>query len=455
MLGKKGMRAPLVILAISVGVTGCSSLSQGSLDTLRAAIMGASLSVDESTLDPTAGYLLLSADDGELMMGRGADSDEGLEAWYGAGDELLSLRNGIIVNSLGMARNLVDVRWQGPLPWLRDLEATRLPVTYSRQIDRLPAHFNEVTEYLLKDEGEHKVSVWGQSLRLRRLQEHVVASNSASPMPGNTYWLAADGRLLLSRQWLAPDHEVFIQLRPQSPAATPAPVTPPVPVADGAASHLIVAVEPIRLGELLARYPLPQAWAPGSAWLVRGEELPQAQRKRGVLFDIDKALEGQVLPSVTGERLRRFRARLVDMPVTGRKPLPALNARWLQVNPKRDPLFNGSDRLLRVLRAPTQITVTGDVAQDCQLPVTPDLTVRQAVAGCTGARFLPDTVYLITPQGQVSRHDIALWNREPDLGVMPGGLIFVPFTGFARASGNAAADADLAAWLATQTGVMP
>ncbi|MEL0027761.1 MAG: capsule biosynthesis GfcC family protein, partial [Perlucidibaca sp.] len=153
----------------------------------------------------------------------------------------------------------------------------------------------------------------------------------------------------------------------------------------------------------------------------------------------------------TGARLALFREQLAAMPVTGRKPLPAKNVRWLQLNPRHDVLFNGGDRLLRPLYAPDSVQVLGDVPAPCQLPVAPDLRVREAVAAClSDRRLLPDEVYLIAPDMQVIRVETALWNRGDNPGLMPGARILVPFRGLAARSGNPAADTDLAAWLATQ-----
>lgn len=449
----KGIRVVLAALSLT-GLPACTPLSQGSLDTLKQAFQSTSLKVDESRLSPTSAYLLLRAPDTELVMGRGF-SDQGLETWYGAGEELLTLQQGLLVDSLGMTRNLAGVRWLAANPFAAPLDWQTLPLTYSRQIDRLPEHFNEVTEYRLEDRGAHRIKAWKREIDTRRLQEVVVRSNAAQPLPGNTYWLAANGELVQSRQWLAPDYEVIIQPRPQNPAPVPAAVTEPSAVESGSDRHMVVAMAPERLNVLLRNHPLPQAWLPGAAWLVRQQEMPQHQLKRGVLYDIDKALaetdKGKsTLSPAASERLKVFRARLAEMPVTGRKSLPPLNARWLQANPQRDPLFNGGDRLVRPLQRPAHVQVLGDVPQDCFLPVTPDLTVRQAVTQCINARFLPDTVFRIDPDGRVTRVEVALWNRGEERGVMTGSRIFVPFAGQANVSGNAQADVDLARWLATQ-----
>ncbi len=449
MTAMKGIRAVLAVLPLLLGVTACSSLSQGSIEALRLAFAGTAVKLDESALDPASAYLVLQANDGELIMGRGF-SDQGLETWYGAGQELLSLRHGVVAGSLGMTRNLADVQWLGVFPWLQGISPQALPVTYSRHIDRLPAHFNEVTEYRLEDQGLRKLKIWGQTLEARQLQEHVVSSNARHPLPGNTYWLNAEGEVVQSRQWLAPDYDILLKLRPQSPAAVPAVQMPPAQIDATATRHMMVIVEPTRLNVLLRNHPLPQAWLPGSAWLVRGEEMSQHQRKRGVLFDIDKAFDEKKLSSQESDRLRGFRARLADMPVTGRKLLPALNARWLQGNQKQDPQLNGGDRLMRPLLVPADVQVMGNVPQDCFLPVTPDLTLRQAVAACINDRFLPDQVFYIAPDGRVTVVETAVWNRAPDRGVMPGSRLLVPFSGLAEASGNPRANADLAEWLATQ-----
>lgn len=438
--------AALVVLALAC-LGGCTALSRSSVETLRLAFQGPQLVIDESSLNPAAGYLRVQTRDSELLMGRGF-VDQGLETWYGDGDELLTLRDGVLVNSLGMSANLAAVRWLDANP-LAAASLPALPVNYRRHIDRLPEHYNEITEYRLQDCGARRIKAWGRVHDVRCLQESVVTSNAREPMPGNTYWLAGDGTLVQSRQWLAPGHELILQPRLPLPAVTAASEQAP-PMTVTTDHHLLVVVAPTRLNQLLREHPLPQAWLPGSAWLARSEELPQHQLKRGVLYDIDRALQGDDLRADSRARLQALRERLVAMAVTGRKPLPPLNARWLQGNPRRDPVLNGGDRLVRPLRAGEHVLVVGDVPQACRLAVTPDLSVREAVARCSDRRLLPDSVFRIDADGRVTRVDIALWNREPDRGVAPGSRILVPFRGFASASGNAAADADLARWLASQ-----
>lgn len=434
-------------MAVSMLLGGCTAFSKDTYESLRQVVLPASLSVDESTLAPDAAYMRADIGSSQLVMGRGRTSDQGVETWYTATMQVMVLRGGLLESTEGMPANVRGIRHVQPHPLTLEGQLS-LPATIVKEIDR-PGFPLEVSEYRLTSCGEKSLSSWGRNWAVQCLKEVLVRSNAARPLPGGTYWRANDnGWLVQSLQYIAPDWPVRMQPRPGNPASVPA-VVPVVSLADGQRQHLLVATEQIRLGELLLKYPLPEAWASATMWMSRAAEAEQQALKRSVLFDISAAQAGR-LPAVPEvARLAIFTAQLKDMPVTGRKPLKALQPRWLQANPAANPLLEAGDRLVRFTGRDDGVVVIGNVAAPCRVPATGRVTVVAALHECRIGATWPDTVYVITPEGEVRPVDVALWNRS-DEPLRMGSRILVPFPSLARRSGNPQADIDMARWLATQ-----
>lgn len=455
------LRAASALLLLSALSSACTPLATASFGDIKNAFRSGALTVDEKQLQPGIAYLRVKAPGSEAIMAR-RFSDSGRETWYSASGQVLTLSQGLIINSVGMPHDISDLRvdltGQG-----NALAAATLPVSYQKLIDRLPDQANEVTTYRLQDKGTERVTAWGRVVSTRRLQEVVTHSNSATPLPGNTYWLAAEtGELVQSRQWLAPDFPLVLQ--PRQPTGRLAATTDvdgvekmsPVPVAGAAATTLIVTA-PIRLNVLMRNFPLPdQSYAPATALLSRSAIPAQQLQKKRLLFDLDEALANKKTPPLLSQRAELLRASIAAMPVTGRIPLLQTNARWLQANPGQDPLLNGGDKLHRLLHRPSQAQVfQGQLNTGCPVAVDPKQTVINALKACLSAAgwfgaSLPDTVYLINANGRVQSVDVALWNRAPAMVVLPGTQIWVPIAGLAHWTANPGFDFDIANWLSTQ-----
>lgn len=449
----QSLKATLALVLVGALVSACTPLSQASLDSFKE-IFQSGLKVDESKLSPNVAYMRVVSPGGEVVMGRGFN-DKGRETWYTAGGQVLTMVNGIVVNSVDFPAN-VDELLLDPAGQRLALVAKTEPVTYRKFIDRLPEHSNEVTAYKLKRDGTARIKSWGLEFNTIRLKEVVVSSNSRNPMPGNTYWLTADsGYVVQSKQWLAPDYAIYMQPRTPSAFAKVIHLPEEESVPNPEATTLIVS-EPTRLNVLLRSFPLPVgSYAPATAWLSRSAMPAQQTLKSQVLFDLDIALKNKKATAVELEHIQQLRTSVADMPVTGRVPLTSVNARWLQANPLKDPMLNGGDRVYRLLQRPDHATVIGGLRDEpCNVPVDPEQTVLKAVSACLPKpgpfATLPDTVYRIDADGRVSPLDIALWNRGPELAVPPGSRIWMPIPNLAQLSGNPTVDAEIAQWLATQ-----
>ena len=202
---------------------------------------------------------------------------------------------------------------------------------------------------------------------------------------------------------------------------------------------------------LLAAQVQPDAYVLGAAWLRPSLRPAQQQLKAGVLYDLavlagQARLDGDAEVQALGERLAQA---VRAMPVTGRATAALLDPRPLEVSTQNHLLGEG-DRVLFPAR-PSTVRVTGAVRQDCALPHQPLRDAADYLADCArDAAADRDWLYVIEPDGVVSRLGVALWNRADAQPLAPGALLYVPVRGKAASAVDPHLNDDLAAWLATQ-----
>lgn len=197
---------------------------------------------------------------------------------------------------------------------------------------------------------------------------------------------------------------------------------------------------------------LPDAYVSGAAWLRTGLLAEQAGNKDFLLATLAQAAQGaqeKGKAELAGWLLQR-RAGWQALPVTGRATLTLLDPRPLEIA-DRNPLLAAGDRIIYPQR-PVDVRVSGAVQAECRLPFVGMATARHYLAGCAAGRFADrDWIYVIQPDGRVTKEGVALWNRDEQQPLAPGAVIYVPLDPrwlpkAARASFNDKA----AAFLATQ-----
>ncbi len=122
---------------------------------------------------------------------------------------------------------------------------------------------------------------------------------------------------------------------------------------------------------------------------------------------------------------RQLNEQVARLPVTGRR-LYRLDPLAVELSAAHSPKLQGGDRLIFPPR-PDSIRVTGAVSNDCKLPFESLQQAYRYAQQCPAlAEADPDYLYLIQPDGQVSRLGIALWNREESAPPAPGAVVLVP-----------------------------
>lgn len=189
----------------------------------------------------------------------------------------------------------------------------------------------------------------------------------------------------------------------------------------------------------------------GATWLSRKHVAAQRGLKAGLLFDLRTVQQDALINNA--ETLIALTARLIErvraLPVTGRR-LGTLDPVRLEVEPRSNRLIEPGDRL-RYPARPDTVTVTGAVAADCIVPFAGLRPGAEYVADCP---LHPDAdrdwLYLIQPDGHVSRRGVAGWNRESAQPLAPGAMVYVPLrTALLKGRAEELND-DFAAFLATQ-----
>ncbi|MES2908417.1 MAG: YjbF family lipoprotein [Pseudomonadota bacterium] len=438
------LTASLVVLA-AIASAACTPLARSSFDSLRQLASSTDLRIDTSQLAADTAYALATVGGNKLLIGRGKSRDFGQDTWYTATNQVFIFEQGLLVQTVGLPEDLQRVSFATPHPLQHEkinMAALALPALVTRHISRSGLAVEQST-YRLQSCGHDTMSTWSQTRDVICLDEELVSSTAATPLPGSRYWLdKTTGEWVSSVQWISPTWSLRMSPRPNAPASTES-LTPFSVLPAGQHVHSLVAVAPTRLSRLLLDFPLKQPAQAGAAWLTMSQLPAQQALKRGVLFDLDQQLARVKHPAEKAQ-LRLWRDRIAAQPATGRVALPVLQPRWLQVNPREDVVLNGGDQLLRSVKSPTSVSLMGALPVTCHNDLSVTSSISQLVAACLQGTAMPDTVWRISVQGQTQLVSVAAWNHEA-VDAHLGDRIWIPL-----ASLSEAANADIAKWLATQ-----
>ncbi|MDP9929193.1 YjbH domain-containing protein [Variovorax paradoxus] len=178
-----------------------------------------------------------------------------------------------------------------------------------------------------------------------------------------------------------------------------------------------------RLSDWLLRQP-EQAAGPGLAWQVPQEVLPQQFLKDTLMVHVEAAIRSAPSPEERASR-ERLLAMLNSLPATGRVALGIVDARWLQANPKEDPVLSEGQRLA-VPPAPLRsVTVMQPDGSFCQVPHESGRSVLDYLSAC-GLGGQADWAWIAQPDGRTARAGVAGWNAEPADEPSPGAWIWAP-----------------------------
>ncbi|MBD9503593.1 capsule biosynthesis GfcC family protein [Pseudomonas sp. BGr12] len=210
--------------------------------------------------------------------------------------------------------------------------------------------------------------------------------------------------------------------------------------------------EGLRLGDLISQLRVdPLGYWLGASWQSDSLKQGQQRLKAGVLFDLIQIERLAMLQNEPGlaAAAQRLNEQVSRLPITGRR-LYRLDPLAVELNALHSPKLQGGDRLIFPPR-PDSIRVTGAVSNDCKLPFAPLQQAYRYAQQCPAlAEADPDYLYLIQPDGQVSRLGRALWNREETAPPAPGAILLIPLDATRVDAIAADLNSELARFIATQ-----
>ncbi|MGY1882532.1 MULTISPECIES: capsule biosynthesis GfcC family protein [Pseudomonas] len=205
------------------------------------------------------------------------------------------------------------------------------------------------------------------------------------------------------------------------------------------------------LDVITAAQPDAQGYWLGAAWLRQPLLQRQAQFKAGVLFDLQTLQHAALAAGLEGrahaaaELYRQVQA----LPVTGRQ-VAMLDPVAVEVGFAPNLPVSDGDRLMYPSR-PDSVRVLGAVAAGCTVPFVPLRQARDYLVACPSSKEADtDYLWLVQPDGQVTRLGIAPWNREDGVPPAPGSTLLVPIRSDDLDPPTPQLNQQLAEFLATQ-----
>lgn len=205
------------------------------------------------------------------------------------------------------------------------------------------------------------------------------------------------------------------------------------------------------LDVITAAQPDAQGYWLGAAWLHQPLLERQARLKAGVLFDLNTLRQAAL---AAGRENRadvaaRLYQQVLSLPITGRQ-VAMLDPVAVEVGFAANLPVSDGDRLVYPPR-PDSVRVLGAVATACTLAFKPLQLARDYLRACPSlTESDTDYLWLIQPDGRVTRLGIAPWNREDGLPPAPGSTLLVPIRSDDLDPPTPELNQQLAEFLATQ-----
>jgi len=209
-------------VSVALLLCGCNPLMTASRDTLYAAVGGpASLALNQAQVDAVPFpqiKVTTASSEGVMALIRQRDD---LQFWVASGKQVLLMRNGLVVRSVGLGANLDGTRWNGQSPFQLGLHQVPEGYRSTRQIDIVDGYRIgvEVNSRFTRH-GIETLTILDKPYALLRVDEQV-------DVPGldfralNRYWVnPRDGFIVQSEQHLTPEVTLtIVQLQPEREGA--------------------------------------------------------------------------------------------------------------------------------------------------------------------------------------------------------------------------------------------
>ena len=179
-----------------------------------------------------------------------------------------------------------------------------------------------------------------------------------------------------------------------------------------------------RLSDWLLRQPDDvDAFPFGLSWQVPREQTIQDSLHKELLLQMR-------LTKAANPRDHDALIRLISLlGATGRVPISVADTRWLQANPKADPVLEVDHRVVLPKRPETVSMLRLD-ATVCTLAHQPGRHPMDYLKICEPTLWQAiDRAWVIQPNGQVNDYGVASWNTQAQDELAPGALLWAPTRG--------------------------
>ncbi|MFJ2331015.1 YjbF family lipoprotein [Pseudomonas helleri] len=196
---------------------GCSPLMKGSIDTFKAAVQGPEplhLTVADVAAVPYA-QIKVTTPSSEGVMAKLRQQGD-LQFWVASGKQVLLIRNGLVVRTVGLEPGLDGTRFDGESPFKRGLQNVVEDETNTRWIDMYQGQkVGLAVNSRFSRKGLETVTIMDKPYMLQRIDEKFEIPELGISGT-NHYWVRLDdGQILQSEQYVTPELLLtIVHLRP-------------------------------------------------------------------------------------------------------------------------------------------------------------------------------------------------------------------------------------------------
>lgn len=166
-----------------------------------------------------------------------------------------------------------------------------------------------------------------------------------------------------------------------------------------------------------------EPYLPGLIWKNPSEEANQRKLQHELLMALEALPCESDAPCAETQRAQAkdLAEFVASLPITGRVRLEKSDPRWLEVNPKFDPLIRAGHQIVLPDR-PSVVAVVRANGALCRVQHDPALFALDYLVRCDSAAK-PQTAWVVQPDGLVKRFGVAAWNRQAQEPPAPGAWI--------------------------------